>query len=351
MVEANASLVYGFSTHEMLREVLPYIDRPLGGCASVLVEDRCMAASRQVRTHLGNTSAATSLLCSGRSVGYWVDASSLVGTPCKAWCSSECRYRDFNVSSDAVELRKCLSRRWIHVAGDSTARGVFQGLQGLLHMHDADWAMCKLNNVSHEDPTGRRARGVLDDCTSHVVPGLRATFMSRDTLWRMPKTMANLTSEHHLNNGYLRSWKGGAQPDVFVYNSGLHEVISTWGGEQANAFNMSRIVHDAAAFLRLLLDDADGPRYRGRLVWFKGHHIKVGRRAKGDAYPRIVSFYDAMQNVVGEMFAARGAVVSDLWQTTQFSDYYDSVGVHYSRLKQLHANILLNAICNGIDQT
>jgi hypothetical protein len=69
MVDANASLVYGFSTHEMLREVLPYIDRPLGGCASVLVEDRCMAASRQVRTHLGNTSAATSLLCSGRSVG------------------------------------------------------------------------------------------------------------------------------------------------------------------------------------------------------------------------------------------------------------------------------------------
>ena len=123
----SPSLVYGFSTHEMLREVLPYIDRPLGGCASVLVEDRCMAASRQVRTHLGNTSftsAATSLLCSGRSVGYWVDASSLVGSPCKAWCSSECRYRDFNVSSDAVELRKCLSRRWIHVAGDSTARAV-----------------------------------------------------------------------------------------------------------------------------------------------------------------------------------------------------------------------------------
>ena len=86
----------------------------------------------------------------------------------------------------------------------------------------------------------------------------------------------------------------------------------------------------------------------GKLVWFKGHHIKAGRRANGDGYTRTVSFYDAMQNLLGKMFAARGALVSDLWQTTQFSGLVDGLGVHYhEHLSALHANIVLNTICKS----
>ena len=98
---------------------------------------------------------------------------------------------------------------WLHVAGDSTARGLYGGLKNVLSI-DA----CRRRNLNlTDDVTGRRAIGNLEDCNSTTVSGLRATFMSRDMLWRMPRAnvMANLTVEHHLNNDYLRSWAGRAQ--------------------------------------------------------------------------------------------------------------------------------------------
>ena len=333
--------VYGFSTRTALQELWPHIDRPLASCASALMEDHCKAAQRNVDAMLARRVNPALHLCGGRDAGFWVNATLATSIPsCLAWCSAHCRYRDYNQSAAAMS---CLRSRWIHVAGDSTARALYRGLSLTMSLD-----RCARSNVSMDDASGRRAIGVLDDCTSTTVPGLRVTFMSRDMLWRMPHAAPNLTAEHHLNNQYLHSWNGAArQPDFFVFNAGLHEAITTWGGAQVGGLNMSRIVHDAAAFLRFVLDDADGARYRGRIIWFKGHHIKVGRRAKLEQYARIVSFYDAMQNLLSEMFAARGALISDLWQTTQFSQAYDGVGVHYNSLVELHANIVLNTICNA----
>ena len=259
----------------------------------------------------------------GESPGRWEPAASGAAGPAvvdgRRWAPRYCRYKDVS----PARARECLAGAWVHLAGDSTSRHLFEGLLDALE--------CPLEDRT--TPAEAQRFDKTFACDAGGSNNTRVTHLFKGQIWAQRAPRRGRAGDDDVHNSFFRACAAaGRWPDVLVLNVGAHHAIA-WSGRLPAALDAAQLAADAAAFLAMLHDELKFP---GRVVWWRGHALREGKA-------RV--FYDDAGEALAEAFRARGAEVADFRATTVGAAPEAGNGVHYPQLKGLHANILLNVLC------
>ena len=198
----------------------------------------------------------------GLARGRW--ARSTVKGCADEWCAP-CTF-------DAVsegEARHCMCTRWpwIHFAGDSHMRNLFDGAHArapcLLpttqstNAGSRHWP-CSLAGLAAFLGCPRRntsnATALYDTLSECAVGGARFTYLFRGKMMHQRRPRIGRTEEDDLHNGFFEDCaRAGAWPDALVFSVGSHEALA-WGKGPLPDYDLVRLQHDTRELLAWLRD-------------------------------------------------------------------------------------------------
>ena len=162
----------------------------------------------------------------------------------------------------------CTRWPWIHFAGDSHMRNLFDGAHarapacllpttqstnaGNRHRPCSLAGLAAFLGCPHRNTSN--ATALYDTLNECAVGGARFTYLFRGKMMHQRRPRIGRTEEDDLHNGFFEGCaRAGAWPDALVFSVGSHEALA-WGKGPLPDYDLVRLQHDTRELLAWLRD-------------------------------------------------------------------------------------------------